>query len=63
MRFRRAGGSETRRLFLACGLLKLRQVGEDFGAVFFGVDAEIGLANDACGIDEEGVSGGEFGDT
>jgi len=43
--------------------LKLRQVGEDFGAVFFGVDAEIGLANDACGIDEEGVSGGEFGDT
>jgi len=63
MRFRRAGGSETRRIIFACGLLKLRQVGEDFGAVFFGVDAEIGLANDACGIDEEGGVGRRVGDT
>ena len=62
MRLPRAGGTETRGLFLACRLLKLRQIGEDFGAVFFGVDAEIGFANDAGGIDEKGVAGGKFGD-
>jgi len=62
MRFPRAGGSETRGLFLACRQLKLRQIGEDFGAVFFGVDAEVGFADDASRIDEKGVAGGEFGD-
>jgi hypothetical protein len=43
-------------------LLKLRKIGEDFGAVFFSVYAEIGFADDAGGIDEKGVAGGKFGD-
>ncbi len=43
-------------------LLELGQISEDFGAVFFRVYVEIGFADDACGIDEEGVASGEFGD-
>ncbi len=42
--------------------LQLRKVGEDFGAVFFGVYLEIGFADDAGGVDEKGVTRGEFGD-
>ncbi len=49
-------------LRLARRLLELRQIGEDFGAVFFGVDVEIGFADDAGGINEESVAGGKFGD-
>src|SRR5438552_4821726 len=47
---------------LARRLLELSEIGEDFGAVFFGVHVEIGFADDALGIDEEGMAGGEFGD-
>ncbi len=42
--------------------LQLRKVGEDFGAVFFGVHVEVGFADDASRIDEKGVAGGKFGD-
>ena len=62
MRFPRSAGPETRGLFVVCRLLKLRKIGEDFGAVFFSVYAEIGFADDAGGIDEKGVAGGKFGD-
>ena len=43
-------------------LLELRQIRQDLGAVLFGVHVEIGLANDAMGIDEEGMTRGKFGD-
>jgi hypothetical protein len=52
----------VKRLGLARRLLELRQIGEDFGAVLFGVHVEIGLADDAGGIDEKGVACGKFGD-
>jgi hypothetical protein len=47
---------------LARRLLELRQIGEDFGAVLFGVHGEVGFANDAGRIDEKGMAGGKFGD-
>src|SRR5260370_21014893 len=46
---------------LARRLLELRQIGKHFGAVFFRVHVEIGFADDAGGIDEEGVAGGGGG--
>src|SRR5882672_9762651 len=33
-----------------------------FGTVFSGVDVEVGLTDDAVGIDEKGVARGKFGD-
>jgi hypothetical protein len=43
-------------------LLELRQIREDFGAVFFGVHVKINSADDAIGINEKGVARGKFGD-
>ena len=40
----------------------MRQIGEDFGAVFFGVHVEIGFADDAIRIDEKGMARGKFCD-
>jgi hypothetical protein len=50
------------RLLRGVGLLEPRQVGEDFSAVFFRVDVEIGFADNAGGIDEEGVARGKPSD-
>lgn len=44
------------------GRLELCEVGEEFGAVFVGIYAHVGLSNGAGGIDEKGVAGGKFGD-
>ena len=49
-------------LGLARRLLELGQIRENFGAVFFGVDVEIGFADDAIGIDEKGMARGKFCD-
>src|SRR5207249_6260135 len=43
-------------------VLKLSEIGEDFGAVFFGVYIEIGFADNAGRIDEKGMASRKFGD-
>ncbi len=50
------------RLLSGVGLLESCQIGEDLSAVLFGIYVEISFANDAFGIDEEGVARGKFGD-
>ena len=50
------------RVSLARRALELSEIGEDFGAVFFGAHVEISFSDDAAGIDEESMAGGKFGD-
>ena len=40
----------------------MSEIGEDFGAVFFGVYIEIGFADNAGRIDEKGMASRKFGD-
>ncbi len=56
------GRRKTTHLLYVWRLLELRQIRQDLGAVLFGVHVEIGLANDAMGIDEKGMTRGKFGD-
>jgi len=58
-----AGRRKMTRLLYLWRLLELRQIRQDLGAVLFGVHVKIGLANDAMGIDEKGMTRGKFGDS